>query len=154
MHLPNTYRTYRLFIIYNPFRKYAHKYSKHCVYKQSVIRFPVRRNTYKTLSKINNPEIAFYRKSHSRNHYKPYPISIVSKPLTQNDSGNYHKSITFPTKSWSRFGTLQIIKNRYWNKVLKHPGKWIKYLIKPVDYWYFWGPFRKKASKSIKKALG
>ena len=32
--------------------------------------------------------------------------------------------------------------------------RWTKYLIKPVVYWYFWGPFRKKALKSIKKALG
>ena len=29
-----------------------------------------------------------------------------------------------------------------------------KYLIKPVVYWSFWGPFRQKALKSIKKALG
>ena len=31
---------------------------------------------------------------------------------------------------------------------------WIKYLIKPVVYWYFWRPFRKTGLKSIKKALG
>ena len=30
---------------------------------------------------------------------------------------------------------------------------WTKYLIKPVVYWYFWGPFRKKTLKSIKNAL-
>ena len=31
---------------------------------------------------------------------------------------------------------------------------WWKHLMKPVVYWDFWGPFRKMASKSIKKALG
>ena len=28
-----------------------------------------------------------------------------------------------------------------------------KYLIKPVVYWYIWGPFREKTLNSIKKAL-
>ena len=31
---------------------------------------------------------------------------------------------------------------------------WTKYLIKPVVYWSFWGPFRKMTLKMIKKALG
>ena len=40
-------------------------------------------------------------------------------------------------------------KTRFWSIQKSYP----KYLIEPVVYWCFWGPFRKMALKSIQKAL-
>ena len=40
-------------------------------------------------------------------------------------------------------------KTTFWSLQKSHS----KYLIKPVVYWYFWSPFRKKDIKSMQKAL-
>ena len=40
-------------------------------------------------------------------------------------------------------------KTTFWSLQKSHS----KYLIKPVVYWYFWSPFRKRTLKSVKKAL-
>ncbi len=42
-----------------------------------------------------------------------------------------------------------VSKTTFWS----FQKSWTKYLIKPVVYWSFWGPFPKKALTSIKKAL-
>ena len=41
-------------------------------------------------------------------------------------------------------------KTQFWC----YQKSWWKYLIKPVEFWWFWSPKRKMASKMIKKALG
>ena len=102
-----------------------------------------------TIRFIDKTHMAFRRVA---NPYKTCRLLRLLGPFWQNGSKKYQKSIRFISESWLRFTILQIIKKAL---VLEHFGAskkgWSKYLMKPVEFWSFWCPKRKMASKLIKR---
>ena len=106
--------------------------------------------TPKTISKIM---FWSFQKSCSKYLIKPVVYWYFRSPFRKKDIKSMQKALRFPLKVDAVLQLCKtsktVSKTTFWS----FQKSWTKYLIKPVVYWSFWGPFPKKALKSIKKAL-
>ena len=105
----------------------------------------------KTFSKNNVLELPI---KSNKIPYKTCRSLIILGPFSEKGPQKYQKRIRFSTKSSIRFTTLQTSRPLVKQCFGACKKGCSKYLMKPDVYWSFWGPFRQKALKSIKKALG
>ena len=86
--------------------------------------------------------------------YKPCRLLIIPGPFSAKGPQKYQKSIRFSLKVDYVLRFCKTPKNLSKTTFWSWQESCSKYLIKPVVYWSFWGPLRKRALKSIKKVLG
>ena len=110
--------------------------------------------TSKNLIKPMENTVLQNAKTRCEKPYKTNGIWRLLGPFSENRIKKYQKTITFFTKSWSRFWLLQNIKKPLVKQCFGASKKVDKIPYKTCGILMILGHYRKMASKMIKKALG
>ena len=106
--------------------------------------------TPKTVSKTRFPSI---QKSCPKYLINPVVYWYFWGPFCKMAPGSIKKALGLSVKVECVFRLCKTAKTFSKTTFWSIGKRWPENLINPVVYWYFWGPFRKKALKSIRKAL-
>ena len=104
----------------------------------------------KTISKMT---FWSFQKSCSEYLIKPGVYWYFGSPFRKKEIKSMQKALCFSLKVDAVLQLCKTSKTVSKTTFGSFQKGWTKYLIKPVVYWSFWGPFRKMTLKMIKKAL-